>query len=366
MKHIAFIFSIVTIFGFSNQLLAQLTSSPQFKQQILFEKTNEQTYICYRIPSLITAKNGDLIAAIDQRFNTCGDLNKNDNINIVIRRSTNNGKSWLAPETIVDYPQGESASDPSMVVDEKTGEIFMFFNYMNLKNEMNVYYFKFVKSNDNGKTWSQPVDITSQLSKPEWKNDFKFITSGRATQTKSGTILHTIVNLKRGLFVFGSHDNGKTWFLNETPIKPADESIILELNNGDWMINSRVQKAGCRYVHISNDQGKTWSTKPDSSLIDPACNAGFIRYKSKKNKYDFLIFSNLNSKTNRESLTLRFSKDEGVSWFAEIPIYKHSSAYSSITVLKNGNIGVLFEQDDYSKISFMELPIKIIRKSLYL
>lgn len=366
MKKILIVFGIVLIAIFSNSLLAQQSTNGKFREQTLFEKTNDSNSICYRIPSIVTAQNGDLIAAIDQRYNTCGDLNKNGNINIVIRRSLNNGKTWLPLEMVVDYPQGASASDPSMVVDEQTGEIFMFFNYMHLVDEMNVYYFKYTKSNDNGRTWAKPEDITHQLSKPEWKHDFKFITSGRATQTKAGTLLHTIVNLKRGLFVFGSHDNGKTWFLNDTPIHPADESIILELKNGHWIINSRVQKAGCRYVHVSTDKGITWQSEADSSLIDPACNAGFIRYNSKVTKDDFLIFSNLNAQNKRENLSLRFSNDEGLSWSAALTLYSGSSGYSSITVLENGNVGVLYEQDDYSKIVFVEIPIALIRKTLYL
>ena len=72
---------------------------------------------CYRIPSIIMAPNGDLITAIDERVPSCADLRDNKNINLIIRRSADNGKSWTPIETVVDYPQGQSASDPSMIVD---------------------------------------------------------------------------------------------------------------------------------------------------------------------------------------------------------------------------------------------------------
>jgi len=360
MRCMLFIISVLSIFLFPNELVAKRTSEPQFKQRILFEKRINQPAICYRIPSLVTAQNGDLIAAVDQRYNTCGDLNINDNINIVIRRSVDNGKSWLPIETIVDYPQGESASDPSMLVDQFSGEILMFYNYMDLQNEKNVYCFKVIKSSDNGKSWSRPIDITDQVTKPEWHNDMKFITSGRGSQTKSGRLLHTIVNLKRGLFVFGSDDHGKTWFLNETAIKPADESIIVELSDGTWMINSRVQNAGVRYVHVSSDEGKTWFSQPDSTLLDPACNASFVRYNSRKktrNK-NLLLFSNANSKTERKNITLRSSIDEGKTWSKGVTIYNGNAAYSSLTILKNGDIGLLFEKNNYSDIVFVTIPYK--------
>jgi sialidase-1 len=83
---------------------------------------------------------------------SCGDLRYNEDINIAIRRSEDNGKTWSEIEVIVDFPLGESASDPSIIVDKITGEIFLFYNYMNLKLEKEVYYLHYIKSADNGNT----------------------------------------------------------------------------------------------------------------------------------------------------------------------------------------------------------------------
>ena len=117
------------------------------------------------------------------------------------------------------------------------------------------YYLHLVRSKDNGKSWSEPEDITSQITLPEWHNDFKFITSGRGIQTRSGKLLHTLVNLNYGLHLFGSDDHGKTWFLIQTAIKPGDESKVVELADSSWMINSRVNGSGLRYVHTSANEG---------------------------------------------------------------------------------------------------------------
>ncbi len=315
---------------------------------------------CFRIPSLITAPNGDLIAAIDQRTTSCADLKGNRDINIVIRRSSDNGKTWLPLQTVIDYPAGQSASDPSMIVDMLSKEIFMFFNFMDVDKEKDVYYFKYATSKDNGVTWSFANDITTQISKTDWNHDFKFITSGSGIQTSSGRLLHTLVNLNRGLYLFGTDNHGKDWFLIDKAITPADESKVVELTDGSLEINSRVNGTGVRYIHSSSDQGKTWRSMADSSLPDPGCNASIVRYTSVKEGSDKnrLLFSNANSKNERENMSVRISYDEGKNWSEGKTIYTGSAAYSAITILKNGDIGLLFEKDDYSEVAFVVFTLE--------
>ncbi|APQ16737.1 sialidase family protein [Maribacter hydrothermalis] len=328
--------------------------------QDLFNTSMNESVSCYRIPAIVTAPNGDLIAAIDERLPSCNDLRGSDDINIVIRRSSDNGKTWTPIETVVDFPLGQSASDPSMIVDKITKEIFMFYNFMNLNTEKDVYYLHVLKSSDNGKTWSKPEDITSQIAKPEWHEDFKFITSGRGIQTSTGKLLHCMVNLNSGMHIFGSDDHGKTWFLIDTPITPADESKIVELADGSWMVNARENKEGHRLIHTSTDEGKTWTTKPDTNLIDPGCNASIIRYTSIDDGYNKnrLLFSNAKTTKGRTNLTVRVSYDEGATWTNGKTVYEGPSAYSSLTVLKNGDIGVFFEKDEYTENVYARFSLK--------
>ena len=355
-------FTLLAFISFSafSQKNAETIASGILEYQDLFNTSMNENVKCYRIPAIVTAPNGDVIAAIDERVPGCGDLKWSKDINIIVRRSSDNGKTWSAIETVVDFPYGQSASDPSMIVDKVTNEIFLFYNYMNLDTEKDIYNFHVVKSDDNGKTWSEPTDITSQIAKPEWQNDFKFITSGRGIQTKAGKLLHTMVNLNSGLHVFGSDDHGKTWYFIDTPIQPADESKIIELADGTLMINARVNGKGLRYVHTSLDGGKTWETKPAPELIDPGCNASIIRYTSiedghKKNR---LLFSNAKMEKGRKNMTVRISYDEGKTWSDGKTIYTGPSAYSSLTVLKNGDIGLFFEQDEYTKNPFVSFSLK--------
>lgn len=340
------------------QEIVSKPSEPEFVN--LFSTGMVEDVSCYRIPAIITAPNGDLIATIDERVPSCGDLKWSKDINIVMRRSADNGKAWTSIETIVDFPLGESASDPSMIVDKVTGEIFLFYNFMNLDTEKDIYYLHVIKSLDNGKTWSKPEDITSQIAKPEWHKDFKFITSGRGIQTRTGKLLHCMVNLDSGMHLFGSDDHGRTWHLIDTPITPANESKIVELVNGDWMVNARVNnKKGTRYVHVSKDNGQTWKTKQEDQLEDPQCNASIIRYTAIEDGYkkNRLLFSNAKSVNGRVNMTVRISYDEGKTWSKGKTIYPGESAYSSLTKLKNGDIGLFFEKDNYTKNPFVSFSL---------
>ena len=359
MKKIALAFVLLLPLQAFAQEEAQLAEGLTTSQD-LFNTSMQDSVSCYRIPSLVTAPNGDLLAAIDERVPSCGDLKWSDNINIVMRRSSDNGKTWTPIETIVDFPLGKSASDPSMIVDQITKEVFLFYNYMDLEKEKDIYYLHVIKSKDNGKTWSQPEDITSQIAKPEWHKDFKFITSGRGIQTRSGKLLHCLVNLDHGMHLFGSDDHGKTWFIIDNPIKPANESKVVELADGTWMVNSRINEKGLRYVHTSTDSGLIWKSLADSSLVDPGCNASIIRYTSTEDGYkrNRLLFSNAKTEKERKNLTVRISYDEGQTWSDGKTIYPGGSAYSSLSILENGDIGLLFEKDDHQENVFVSFSLE--------
>ena len=323
----------------------------------LFDNSMNNEIFCYRIPSLVTTTNGTLIAAIDERNNSCGDLKWNRDINIVIRKSFDDGKTWTKIEKIVDYSLGRSASDPSMIVDKKTNEIFLFFNYMDLDNAKDIYRFMVIKSSDNGENWSEPIEITNNIIKKGWEKDFMFITSGRGIQTKDGTLLHCLVNLNKGTHVFGSKDHGKSWFLIDTPLSPGDESKIVELSNGIWLVNSRVNSNDSRYSHISKDNGQTWATYKNKDLQDPGCNASLVKYD------ELLLFTNAFDSKYRKNLSLSISEDQGRTWAKNHTIYSGESAYSSMTKLKNGDIGVFFEKDNYTKNVFVRIPKSWLTKN---
>ena len=108
---------------------------------------------CYRIPAITTAPDGSLIAAIDERVPSCGDLKCGDlkwsrDINIVMRRSTDGGRTWSPIRKVVDFPDGQSASDPSLITDTVSGTVFLFYNYMDHDAAKDVYFFHVMRSTD--------------------------------------------------------------------------------------------------------------------------------------------------------------------------------------------------------------------------
>lgn len=83
------ILNVLLLLTLSTVVYSQSENAPEIRD--LFSAGMTEGVSCYRIPALITAPNGDLIAAIDERVPSCGDLKWSEDINIVVRRSTDNG-----------------------------------------------------------------------------------------------------------------------------------------------------------------------------------------------------------------------------------------------------------------------------------
>jgi sialidase-1 len=323
----------------------------------------------FRIPATITAKNGDLLAVIDARRNTTRDLQHTRNIDIAFKRSSDNGQTWSDIDFITNFPDGEVGSDASLVVERETGKILCFYNYLDHDTKFNksrpsktaVNYRYFLQtSDDHGKNWSQPRDIRDEILEDHLtRRDFVFVTSGRGMQTRSGLIIHTVVHVGKAGYLFGSSDQGKTWgaLKKASPFSPANESKFVELSDGTWMINARVNGSGYRYVHRSTDQGKSWISKKETNLPDPGCNAELLVYTSKKDGYakDRLLFVNSHSQKGRKNLVLSISYDNGNTWAFKKCIEKGAAGYSAITACKNGDIGIFFENG--TKMTFVRVTL---------
>lgn len=332
-----------------------------YEHQDIFTSGTDNTHT-FRIPAIVTAPNGDLIAAIDARRLNRSDLKYAQDIDIVIKRSSDLGRTWSPMEVVLNLPHGEPVSDPSMLVDEVTGTIFIFYNYMNRTEADGEYRFYMQKSVDNGLTWSDFEDITEQLALPYWGvQDFKFITSGRGIQKRDGTLMHTIVQIsKGGGFIFASDDHGESWYTKPTKLSPFNESKIIELVDGSLMVNSRVNGGGKRYVHRSMDNGNTWIGAYNYDLIDPGCNASILRFTDKADGFakNRLLFSNAKSSSGRKNMTVRISYDEGMTWSEGKTLNTGVSAYSDLTILPDGSIGLFYEAEGYKENRFARFSLE--------
>lgn len=349
----ALLFGLLIIGGLSSCQSSTKAELATPLETVLFATPADSSVACYRIPALTQTPNGTLLAAIDERVPSCADLNGSRDINIVLRSSTDGGATWSPIQRVADFHDGIAASDPSFITDERSGTVFLFYNVMDHDSSPGRYRFYVMRSNDDGASWSSPTDITNQLAKPEWVDDFMFITSGRGIQSREGILLHTLVNLQRGVHVFQSEDAGASWSLVEHPLVPGDESKIVELGDGTWMVNSRVSEVGHRWVHTSTDAGLSWSSRPDTTLVDPASNAAILAL----HQTGGLAFLNANHPSSRENLSIRISEDNGATWSLPLTLFTGSAAYVSADLLENGDVGVFYERNDYRENVFRRVRI---------
>ena len=333
-------------------------------EQITLWKNGDDGVASYRIPAMCLAPDGKtLVAVCDARQKHKGDVNTKQPINIVCRRSTDGGKTWTDSEKVWDWPWTDNehwaGSDPSLIVDEQTKTIFLFFNVWESVKASGYYQYYVQSSTDNGATWSCPQNITESIKPQGWaERGFIFITSGSGCQMKDGTLLHTLVWVGNSVALFGSTDHGETWkpYGNPTPER-GDECKVVELSDGTLMINAR-RSCGQREIFTSKDKGVTWEHRSDKTLLDPACNAQLMKAGK------MLLFSNCNS-TGRSNLYVRTSFDEGQTWNEGVCVEPGGAAYSDIALMKNRKLGVIFEKNtpEYSSICFCTLaPTEFTKK----
>jgi CshA-type fibril repeat protein len=314
----------------------------------------------YRIPAIITAADGSLITVTDKRWNHAGDLAAK--IDPVVRRSTDNGKTWSAPLTIANFGGPNGAGDAVLVMDKPTGDLLCLFvaeKGFFASTSANPIKIQYCRSTDNGITWGAPVDITNQIygagcSNPITQNWLGvFIGSGRAHQLRDGTIVAalTVRETSGGInnYMMSSTDGGITWTPSTGIAETGgDEAKIVELNNGNLMMS--IRNAGTRRFNISTDKGLTWGTAYNQAgIMDPNCDGDFIRYTSTLDGYDKnRLLHTIPFAGNRTNVSVLMSTDEGTTWPVRKTIFSGASAYSSLTVLPDGTMGIYYENGENS------------------
>ena len=335
--------------------------------------SGEGGYHTYRIPSLILSQEGTLLAFCEGRKTGRGD---HGDLDLLLRRSEDQGKTWKPTQVVHEEggSQNITIGNPCPVVDQETGRIWLPFCRDN-----NDVFMTF--SDDDGKTWAEPRNITSDVKKSNWswyatgpgvgiqlsgeKHKGRLVIPCDHREPVDGVIaMHS--------HVFYSDDHGVTWRLGGSVEKHTDECQVVELADGSLMINMRnywgttgKQKARdkMRAVATSPDGGATWQeVRFDSGLIEPICQASFIcRAGKQPNGKHQLLFSNPASKSTREKLTVRLSQDEGQTWPVAMLLHEGPSAYSCLCELPNGTIGCLYEggkKHAYETLIFARFSMK--------
>jgi sialidase-1 len=352
-------------------------------------------FAAYRIPALSYLGNGVVVAAWDGRPNNAAD-SPNPN-SIVMRRSTDGGATWDAQRTILagnlDTANNGAGkfgySDPSFVYDAETGKLFLFSVYSknagyasstfgNDDANRNIISAQVSESSDGGLSWGAPRLITSivkpgsSTTNPQ-PGDVRsmFASSGEGIQLRYGPYAGRLIQQFAGdvrqadgtnaiqAYSVYSDDHGATWIKGANVGTRMDENKTVELSDGRVMLNSRSNNAAdnARKVAISTDGGASYGPVTlDTALTDPANNAAIARLfpdapagsaDAKK-----LIFTNANNPDSRQNVSARVSCDDGATWGVPRTIRSGFSAYSTVTRLESGQIGVLYESSYSNGIMF--------------
>ena len=319
----------------------------------------------YRIPALAVTRQGTLLAFAEARHDGPGDAG---DIDLVVRRSTDAGRTWSASTTVWD-DGGNTCGNPVPVVDAETGRIVLPMTWnqggdlerdiiAGRSREPRRAYV--TTSEDDGASWA-PARQLPALRRPHW--GWYATGPGNAIQIGGGEYKGRIVapanhsdRTGEGHFyrahVICSDDAGESWFLGGVAGPATNESAVAELADGSLLLNMRSYSGrNRRALSVSRDGGATWSAPElHEALVEPVCQGSMVRTDA--GSAGHLLFSNPDSETARERLTVRSSADDGRTWRRAKVVYAGSAAYSSMAVLPDGRIGILFERDRSTRISF--------------
>lgn len=323
-------------------------------------RSGEDGINTYRIPALVIANNGDVLAFAEARHGSSSDTG---DIDLVMKRSKDGGLTWSRSQLIWN-DDSHTCGNPCPVV-TSTGEVLLLATHNRgddhesriiagtSKGTRTVWL---LRSLDHGKTWSPPEDVTSTTKLGNWTWYATGPGAGIELQRgkhKGRLVIpcdHIEAESKRYYsHVIFSDDHGKSWQLGgSTPEDQVNECEVVELDNGDLLLNMRNydRKQHTRQQAISKDGGATWQQQehcPD--LIEPICQASIRRLRE-----GVLLFSNPASKTGRERMTLRASFDQGRTWPWSALLDAGPAAYSCLQVLLDGSVLCLYEAAGYREV----------------
>ena len=361
-------------------LLASLCAVPRaaepfLEKQDLFKVGDNPAYNIYHIPGIVVTAKGTVLAWCEARKRTAG-VSDWDDIRILLRRSTDDGRSWSAPMSIAAVPGPKTKNpialrmknvDPAdvtynnpVLIADRDGTVHMLF----CLEYMRVFY---QRSTDDGLTFTTPVEITATFDAFTKDYGWKVLATGpnHSIQLRNGRLI-VPVWLSTGTggnahrpsvtATIFSDDAGKTWQAGNIAVPDTaawinpNETVAIELNDGRVMLNVRNEsKAHRRLVTTSPDGATGWSTpRFDDALLEPICMGGIVRYRH--GGQNLILFSNPHNldkekgqpepgkSRDRKNVSVKISRDEGQTWSVHKSIEPGPSMYSDIAVTRAGTI----------------------------
>ena len=342
------------------------------QQHFVFKPTSDNCRF-YRIPAMVLDADGNLVVAIDKRYNSNSDLG-NHKIDVVSLRSEDGGRSWQNQASIATGDGSTAAYfgyGDAALARAVNGDLVCIMaagsKMWGSNADDGMKYAGFAKSTSNGKRWTLTRNLfTSNHFYDENSDNGKlsmaniFTTSGKGLTTNDGVIMFTTNCRTPGssgpnlIYVLYSTDNGANWRMsNALAYSGGDESKLEQLNDGSLLLS--VRQSGDRgwntATYTKNDDGTVtfhWGSQYRASDIwGNACNADILYYsRATDGEGDILLHSYINT-GGRESLQLAMSLDQGRSWHSVYNIQPNGSCYSTMMKLPDGTLAILYEDASY-------------------
>ena len=353
-------------------LVLSASAEPSIEKIDLFE-IGDPGYKRFHIPGVVVTAKGTALAWCEARKNG----SDWDEIDILLRRSTDDGKTWSKPQNIaeVDGPKEKNPfalelkhTDPDSVtynnpvlIADRGGTVHMLF----CLEYMRCFY---QCSTDDGITWSKPVEITKTFEAFRDDYDWKVLATGpnHSIQLDNGRLV-VPVWLSTGTggnahrpsvtATIYSDDGGGTWKAGEIAVPNSDtfinpnETVAVQLKGGSVMLNVRSESKAHRRIVVTSPDGATDWSEPQfvEELVEPICMGGLVRYDH--DGETLLLFSHPDNLEGgrggkpepgksraRKNLSIHVSDDEGETWSAGYPVEPGWSAYSDLAVTPEGTI----------------------------
>jgi len=352
-----------------------ISAEPFLEKQNLFTSGEDPAYHIYHIPGIVVTAKGTVLAWCEARKRPAG-VSDWDDIRILLRRSTDDGKTWSPPVSVaqVDGPKQKNPLalkmknvDPNdvtynnpVLIADRDGTVHMLF----CLEYMRAFY---QRSADDGLTWTQPVEITATFDALQSQYPWNVLATGpdHGIQLKNGRLLVPVwLSTGEGgnahrpsvTATIYSDDQGQTWKMGEIAVPSTEdwvnpnETIAVELRDGRVMLNVRSEsKAHRRLITTSPDGASQWSTpRFDDALLEPICMASLVRYAHEGE--NLLLFSNPHNLSkakgkeepgtsrDRKNLSIKVSRDEGQTWTVNKSLEPGPSMYSDLAVTPAGTI----------------------------
>ncbi len=395
-------FSFSLLFG-----LVAAVGLPAGDRNDLFA-AGEGGYATYRIPALVVTPQQTVLAACEARQSGRGDW---DHVDLFLRRSPDGGRTWEPARLLVgqaDAPAGLQRNpaavaaglgrdgvftfnNPTWIADPVTGETHLLYCAEYARAFI-------VTTRDGGATFSRPREITGAFEAFRRRDGYAWrviaIGPGHGVRLASGRLVAAVwLSTGEGghahrpsvVGTIYSDDHGATWQAGELvardpdPLPNPSETAIVEAAPGRVLLGIRSESPRNRRAFATGPDGATgWSSPAfDDNLPEPVCMAGLTRFEpAVPGLSPVLLFSNPASLERnpralagsasrmRRNLTVRASRDGGLTWPVGLVIEPGPSAYSDLAVASDGTILCLYEcgaRDPYERITVALIPADALR-----